>query len=234
MAAPIIAALRRRTDLKESVLHTAQELAHRASIYGVVRVSYTYLAVKCRCSRRTVIRHIQRLIDLRILRKTVLWIRGNCCEVNHYAFLITWEKPAPKGGSDKTARNLPPQEREKNTSLKEELDKQQKWFPNLIPGSIAWESSRDKIAELEGLLAARALPVAGEVPGNAPRSPQNRPEPSTGKPGAWEGEGGNFAVLYGVVDVFRDTREDGSGSGQRDEARRAPVRRAVPHTGTSQ
>ena len=40
MAAPIIAALRQRDDLKESVLHTAQELVHRASIYGVARVSY--------------------------------------------------------------------------------------------------------------------------------------------------------------------------------------------------
>ena len=45
MALPIITALRTRTDLKESVLHTAQELAHRASLYGVVRVSYSSLAL---------------------------------------------------------------------------------------------------------------------------------------------------------------------------------------------
>ena len=45
MAKPIIAALRQRRDLKESVLHTATELAHRASIYGVVRVSYSYLSL---------------------------------------------------------------------------------------------------------------------------------------------------------------------------------------------
>ena len=60
MASPILAALRQRHDLKESLLHTAQELAHLASIYGVVRVSYTYLALKCHCSRRPVIRHIGR------------------------------------------------------------------------------------------------------------------------------------------------------------------------------
>ena len=65
MATPLIAAIRQRRDLKESLTHTAQELAHLASIYGVVRVSYSYLAEKCHCSRRTVIRHIQRLIDLR-------------------------------------------------------------------------------------------------------------------------------------------------------------------------
>ena len=61
MASPIITALRHRRDLKESLLHTAQELAHLASIYGVARVSYSYLALKCHCSRRTVLRHIQRL-----------------------------------------------------------------------------------------------------------------------------------------------------------------------------
>src|SRR5215510_13522285 len=88
MAVPIITALRQRDDLKESVLHTAQELAHRASIYGVVRVSYRYLALKCHCSRRTIIRHMQRLIDLKLLKKSVIWIKGNFCEVNTYTFML--------------------------------------------------------------------------------------------------------------------------------------------------
>jgi hypothetical protein len=47
LSAPIIAALRQHRQLKESVLHTAQELAHRASSYDVVRVSYRYLALQC-------------------------------------------------------------------------------------------------------------------------------------------------------------------------------------------
>ena len=121
MAAPLIAALRTRRDLKESLLHSAQELAHRASIYGVVRVSYGYLALKCHCSRRTVIRHIQRLVDAGIIRKSVLWIRGNYCEVNTYAFLLAWEKRPATGGSDKTASKFPPrtEEREKAGSLEE-------------------------------------------------------------------------------------------------------------------
>ena len=97
MATPIIAALRQRQDLKESLLHTAQELAHRASLYGVVRVSYSYLALKCHCSRRTVIRHIQRLLDAGILRKTVLWIRGNFCEINTYTFRIAWDTSCRRG-----------------------------------------------------------------------------------------------------------------------------------------
>ena len=155
MASPIIAAIRQRRDLKESLTHTAQELAHLASIYGVVRVSYRFLALKCRCSRRTVIRHIQRLIDLRILRKTVLWIRGNFCEINTYTFRISWDKARPKGGSDKTASTLPPQEREKNVSLREELANQRKalrqgWVP---PGSERWEAITERIVYLEGLLA---------------------------------------------------------------------------------
>src|SRR6516162_4769441 len=121
MSSPIIAALRQQRQLKESLLHTAQELAHRASIYGVVRVSYSYLAEKCHCSRRTVIRHIQRLIDAGILRKSVLWIRGNYCEVNTYAFLLAWEKRPATGGSDKTVSKFPPrtEEREKAGSLEE-------------------------------------------------------------------------------------------------------------------
>src|SRR5262249_25883809 len=108
MSSPIIAAIRQQRQLKESLLHTTQELAHRASIYGVVRVSYSYLALKCHCSRRTVIRHIQRLIDAGIIRKSVLWIRGNYCEVNTYAFLLPWEKRTPRQGSDKTASKFPP------------------------------------------------------------------------------------------------------------------------------
>ena len=75
MAAPLIAAVRARRDLKESVLHTAQELAHRASIYGVARVSLSYLALKCHCCKQTIINHLKTLIALKILRKHTIWIQ---------------------------------------------------------------------------------------------------------------------------------------------------------------
>ena len=164
MATPIIAAIRQRRDLKESLTHTAQELAHLASIYGVVRVSYSYLALKCHCSRRTVIRHIQRLMDLRILRKTVLWIRGNFCEVNTYTFRIAWDKSRPKGGSDKTASTLPPQEREKNVSVREELANQRKAVREgwVLPGSERWEAVNKRIVYLEGLLPGGACPKGAQ------------------------------------------------------------------------
>src|SRR4030095_14352801 len=93
MALPIISALRARGDLKESVLHTAQELAQRSSIYGVVRVSYSYMAIKCHCCRQTIINHVKILISHGILRKTVRWIANNFCEINEYKFTIPWRKP---------------------------------------------------------------------------------------------------------------------------------------------
>jgi hypothetical protein len=128
----------------------------------VVRVSYSYLALKCHCSRRTVLRHIQRLIDLGIVRKTVLWIRGNYCEINTYRFQIAWDTSPPKGGSDKTSQNLPPTEeeknaaltaREKNTSVRDDLAKQRWGLHNLYtPGSDRWHRTQEEIARLEGLV----------------------------------------------------------------------------------
>ena len=153
MATPIIAAIRQRRDLKEALTHTAVELAHLASIYGVVRVSYSYLAQKCHCSRRTAIRHMQRLLDLGIIGKTVLWIRGNCCETNTYTFRIAWDTRGRRGGSDKTARKLPQREREKYASLREELQNQKNILRDFTPGSCFWQWTREEIARLEGLLA---------------------------------------------------------------------------------
>jgi len=145
MALPIITAIRTRTDLKESLLHTAQELAHRASIYGVVRVSYSYLALKCHCSRRTIIRHIQRLIDLKLIRKSVIWIKGNFCEVNTYTFVLAWEQRAPSQGSDKTTRNFPPTRgnEEKLGSLAEKKRLDAKGLTFLTPGSALYHLVRE-------------------------------------------------------------------------------------------
>jgi hypothetical protein len=157
MALPIIAALRTRTDLRESLLHTAQELAHRASLYGVARVSYSYLALKCHCSRRTVIRHIQRLIDARVLKKAVLWIKGNYCEVNTYTFCLAWDRSPVAGGSDKTARKFPPpEEGEKREGLAEKIRHLEKGLLWCTEGSPAYAATRVEIARLKSLLGAAA------------------------------------------------------------------------------
>jgi hypothetical protein len=143
MSKPILDALRTRRDLKESVLHTVLELAHRASIYGVARVSYSYLAMKCHCSKRTVMRHIQTLIDLKILRKTVLWIKNNFCEVNTYVFTISWHKtPEHVSNGDKMASEFPHQEeREKFGSLHEQRRALELGLAKLTPGSYAYRAS---------------------------------------------------------------------------------------------
>jgi hypothetical protein len=152
VATPLIAAIRQRRDLKESLLHTAQELAHRASIYGVVRVSYSYLALKCHCSRRTVIRHIQRLIDAGILRKSVLWIRGNYCEVNTYAFLLSWEKRPARQGSDIMAPKSPQtrEREEKYGSLTEKKRQDARGLSFLTPGSALYRLVVAHQAHTEG------------------------------------------------------------------------------------
>src|SRR5262245_5722466 len=115
MSSPIIAAIRQQRQLKESVLHTAQELAHRASIYGVVPpTSYGYLAQKAHCSPRTAIRHV-RILEVeekiiepirqkRIVQRKDLppddrrysddprhaHERVMINEINRYRFLIKW------------------------------------------------------------------------------------------------------------------------------------------------
>ena len=167
MAAPLIAALRQRRDLKESVLHTAQELAHRASIYGVVRVSNDYMAQQCHCHKRTFQRHVVKIEQAHILKKSVVKkvvkIRvGDRIEerlrneMNTYTFTIAWRQPAShKAPIGKTSTNLPPLEREKNSSVSEELENQRKFLRIVAPtpGSIQWEMAQEEIARLEAMLA---------------------------------------------------------------------------------
>lgn len=177
MASPIIAALRRRDDLKESVLHTAQELAHRASIYGVVRVSNDYMGQKCHCHKRTFQRHAMKLEQAHILKKTVVKkvvkIRvGDRVEerlrneINTYTFTIAWQKPlSHKAPIDKIATNLPPPEKEKKAtpqeegkegSLREALANQKRMLPILYtPGTDQWNKTCEEIVRLEGLLVGK-------------------------------------------------------------------------------
>jgi hypothetical protein len=140
MSSPILAAVRQQRQLKESLLHSAQELAHRSSIYGIARVSYSYLAMKCHCSRRTAIRHIQSLIDAGIIRKSVFWIKGNFCEVNTYAFLISWDKRPSQGGSDTMTPKFPPrtEEKEKWGGLAEKKRMDARGLSFLSPGSALY------------------------------------------------------------------------------------------------
>jgi hypothetical protein len=156
MSSPIIAALRRRDDLKEPLQHTVQELAHIASIYGVARASLRYLAWKCNCCKQTIINHLKKLIDLKIIRKHVIWVKGNFCEINTYTFCISWNKrPAQMCHSKSFRQTLPPQEREKNCGVKEELENQKKGIRFLTPGTDLWRKVSEEIARLEELLIGK-------------------------------------------------------------------------------
>ena len=154
MSSPIIAAVRSQRQLKESVLHTAQELAHRASIYGVARVSLRYLALKCHCCKQTIINHLKKLIELKILRKHTIWIKGNLCEINTYHFLIAWDKnPAQTCHSQNAGPKFPPpEEGEKRAGVGEKIRNLEKGLLWYTAGSIGYEATAEKIAKLKALL----------------------------------------------------------------------------------
>jgi hypothetical protein len=155
MANPLIAALRQHRELKQSVLSTAQNLAARASIYGVTPpTAYRYVAWQGHCSPRTAIRHIHILEAAKIIepirqkrmvrrkdlppsdrgytddpRRAHERVIRN--EINKYRFVITWDTSSQRSSSstrlyDKTAQKLPHTERGKNSSVTEELANQRK------------------------------------------------------------------------------------------------------------
>jgi hypothetical protein len=70
----------------------------------------------------------------------VLWIKGNFCEVNTYAFLISWNKQPALGGSDKTSPKFPPcpEEKEKWGSLEEKKRLDARGLSFLSPGSALY------------------------------------------------------------------------------------------------
>ena len=164
MGNPLIAAIRQRYDLKESVLHTAQEIAARTSIWGVTKsCALSYMAVKCHCSKQTIINHIKLLIALEIMRKRKTRVRGSAFhEINVYVFILPWKKaPAQTCNSQNPLPKLPPQEipHDKFGSLQEEIAQLRKGLQFCEPGSEPYEAVCDKIAYLTMLLEGDAAGV---------------------------------------------------------------------------
>jgi hypothetical protein len=125
MSKYIITAIRQQSQLHGSLLLSAIELAHRADgNNGIVTISYSYLASKTHQSRRTAIRHVNRLIDLGIIKCQRFWQAGKKWLCNRYQFVIVWERPktAQMRSGDNLIPNLPnPQNTiEKYGSLREE------------------------------------------------------------------------------------------------------------------
>jgi hypothetical protein len=158
MATQIIAAFRRYAPrLRGNTFLIATELAHRMNGQGYGRVAYSYLAHKAHCSPRTAIRQIAKLLDLGLIRKVVIRTPMGC-DWNQYYYIgprVHSASPPVKTRYDNLSRTLPkPEEREKESSLREDWEKQKKGLRFYTPGSDQWNRTCEEIVYLEGLLAA--------------------------------------------------------------------------------
>ena len=93
-------------------------------------------------------------IELKILRKHTIWIKGNLCEINTYHFLIAWDKnPAQTCHSQNAGPKFPPpEEGEKRAGVGEKIRNLEKGLLWYTAGSIGYEATAEKIAKLKALL----------------------------------------------------------------------------------
>jgi hypothetical protein len=157
MATNVIASLRHQSHLRGNTLLIATELAHRMNPQGYGCVSYQFLAWKAHCCRRTAINQIARLLEMGLIRKTVMRTKEGYAW-NHYHYigprLHTASPPVTTHGA-RIAATLPEAEREKDTSLRQDLERQRKGLRFWSPGSEQWAKTCEEIARLEALLALR-------------------------------------------------------------------------------
>ncbi len=159
MAIQIIAALRTQPQLRGNTFLIAVELAHRLNGSGYGRVSYQFLAWKAHCCRRTAVTQIARLVALGLIRKTVLRTReGYAWNLYRYRgpLVHTASPPVTTHGA-RPASTLPDPAREKDRSLREDLERQRKALRLgiMTAGSDAWHKTCEEIARLEALLTPR-------------------------------------------------------------------------------
>jgi hypothetical protein len=145
MSTAILSSIRKLPQLKGSLLLTAQEIAHRADgNSGIVRISYSLIAAKAHCSIRTAIRHVKRLIALKIIRCQRFRGPNRKWGINAYSFCIFWDKPSARpSNTDKMTEILPTlregNETEKFTSLEQEARGRKFVLESLTPGSALWK-----------------------------------------------------------------------------------------------
>jgi hypothetical protein len=156
LSTSIINATHKIDQLRGSLFQTAKELAHRADgNSGIVQMSYSLLAAKIHQSRRTAIRHINRLVSMGIIKCQRFWQPGNKWGINRYQFIISWPKPAQTSRNtaqtstgDSLAPTLPKQrntreEREKFGSLKQEQKGREMVKEWLTKGSFLWKLAQE-------------------------------------------------------------------------------------------
>jgi hypothetical protein len=154
MSTHSIASLRHQTQLHGNTFLVAIELAHRLPTRGWGSVSKAFLAWKAHCCKRTVDTHVRTLLDTHLFEcRRRRSVHGN--ERNEYRYIgplhVTRPFPpaTPRGAT--VASTLPRSEREKGTSLEEDLDKQKQGLRFYTPGSDLWTKTCEEIARLERL-----------------------------------------------------------------------------------
>ena len=155
MATQIIAALRHATPrLRGNTFLIATELAHRMNGQGYGRVAYSYLASKAHCCKQTAITQIAKLLDLGLIRRSrSLTTAGYGWNLYIYCGpRVHSASPPATTRCPKVGQTLPHPEREKELSLREELDRQKKGLRFYTPGSEQWTITCEEIVRLEALL----------------------------------------------------------------------------------
>jgi hypothetical protein len=155
MSCAIIQALRPCGQLKGNTFLIATEIAHRMNNAGYGRVSYQFLAWKAHCCRQTAITQVARLVDdYRLFRKhTFRTPHGNAINLYQYIGPRVHTASPPVTAHGQTLRpTLPEAEREKDTSLRQDLEQQKKGLRFWTPGSLQWTRSLEEITRLEGVL----------------------------------------------------------------------------------
>jgi hypothetical protein len=155
MSTAILAALRTQTQLQGNTFLIATELAHRMNGSGYGRVSYQFLAWKAHCSRRTAFRQIARLLEMGLISKTVIRTReGYAWNLYQYRGpRVHSASPPVTTHGDSLSATLPDPEREKDTALRQDLERQKKGLRFWTPGSAQWTKTCEDIARLDALLA---------------------------------------------------------------------------------
>jgi hypothetical protein len=171
MAIDIYASLHSRTDVRLSKISTALLLARRASPDGVVRISYSYLAMLLKCCRRTAIRHIKALIeDAEILiKEPVKWLGPKRCAINVYRFCLKFRRISahPFSGDtfakmSSTPRNPEEERKEDLRSLREKIEKIKRGMRFKTPGSALHQLDEDELQRLEAQAARLAAAPSPE------------------------------------------------------------------------
>ena len=145
---------------------TPPKSSRTAGIYGVVRASNDYMGQKCHCHQRTFQRHVVKLEQAHILKKTVVKkvvrIRiGDRIEARLRNEINTYT-PSPFRGTRPLVHLFLWTEYpgifhskagEKNSGVRKELDNQRKGIRFLTPGTDLWQKVSEEITRLEELVA---------------------------------------------------------------------------------